>query len=302
MVFQKNRHPRARNDDATQCLQAIIKAGRFPCRIDWSAVRMALAQGADPNVKETTGLWAGSSALHDAAVDDRADVIDDLVTAGVDINMLDRGGWSALMKAASLGRLNAMRALLRHGATINASTHDTRPPMRLAIIGGHLGVIDCLVTAGDDVNAPQDQYGLTPLMEAAAYGQANVARTLLRHGADIHTRNDRGKTALAYAIDSQENVEAACVLIEAGASLDRVESTGLSFLEACDRVERRRFLDAFDAALAHPENATIRQVVLASAIPDQKARLLPRCVDVERAVSTTHDWARSGGLAKPKIG
>ena len=89
-------------------------------------------------------------------MDDRADVIDDLVTAGVDINMLDRGGWSALMKAASLGRISATQALLRHGATINASTHDTRPPMRLAIIGGHLGVIDCLVTAGDDVNAPPD--------------------------------------------------------------------------------------------------------------------------------------------------
>ena len=58
-------------------------------------------------------------------------------------------------------------------------------------------MIDQLLGYDIDVN-PQDELGNTPLMESAAAGRWDVARVLLRHGADPEIINHDGENLEDY--------------------------------------------------------------------------------------------------------
>ncbi len=75
----------------------------------------------------------------------------------------------------------------------------------------------------------------TPLMWAAARGQAAVVRVLLDSGADVDAKNDEGVTPLMAAAGSIKTIDGdpfACVrvLIEAGADLEVTNRQGLTAL------------------------------------------------------------------------
>ena len=67
--------------------------------------------------------------------------------------------------------------------------------------------VAALISHGADVNA-RDQYGRTPLMRASGYGRAKVVEALLDAGADKQlkaTSGDwEGKTALDLARDENK--------------------------------------------------------------------------------------------------
>lgn len=63
---------------------------------------------------------------------------------------------------------------------------------------GDAAVIDRLLECNIDVN-PQDDLGNTPLMQTVASGRWDVARVLMRHGADPEIRNHDGEDLADYA-------------------------------------------------------------------------------------------------------
>jgi len=81
----------------------------------------------------------------------------------------------------------------------------------------HPDVVDELIRAGADVNAPNEA-GITPLMTAVAFNVEDtiVLRRLLEAGADINAQDRGGGTALMAAANYNRE-EAASVLLEHGA-------------------------------------------------------------------------------------
>ena len=73
----------------------------------------------------------------------------------------------------------------------------------------------------ENINAP-DANGLTPLMWAAAYGQAPTATLLLRAGADYSLKGRDGETALHLAA-AGGHTEIIRILISAGASINETD-------------------------------------------------------------------------------
>jgi ankyrin repeat protein len=63
-------------------------------------------------------------------------------------------------------------------------------------------VVDLLLTRGADLDAG-DNRGRTPLMIAAALGDAATAALLLQRGADRTRRDNDGKTALDLAANDE---------------------------------------------------------------------------------------------------
>jgi ankyrin repeat protein len=117
-----------------------------------------------------------------------------------------RGGLcgTALHSASFEGHLQVVRYFLRHGIDVNVrdSGHDTS--LLLASWKGHRDVVQCLLEHGADVDLP-DQFLHTPLYVAAANVQVDAVRLLLEHNADVHFPDNEGYTPLHAAIRSDSS-------------------------------------------------------------------------------------------------
>ncbi|MBI1248635.1 hypothetical protein GC197_12445 [bacterium] len=113
------------------------------------------------------------------------------------------------------------RWLVAQGADLSAVDKWDRTPLhnRAASRRGDIGV---LLELGGDVSAT-DYLMETPLHAAAGFHNANNARLLLEHGAEVNQKNQQGQTPLELALFRCQNVDInnmvplAKVLLEAGA-------------------------------------------------------------------------------------
>ena len=63
--------------------------------------------------------------------------------------------------------------------------------------------VESLIACGAEVDTKND-FGATPLMEAASLGYEDMCRLLLTHGADVRYINERGESALRHASRSRQ--------------------------------------------------------------------------------------------------
>lgn len=111
---------------------------------------------------------------------------------------------TALMRAAFAGDLELVKLLLERGADPGVISRDGETMLSaaagLAFIHGYhrgkapeerLRVVKLFVELGNDVNRPDD-YGITPLMAAANYGNVPIIQYLIEVGADLGA-HDLGK-------------------------------------------------------------------------------------------------------------
>ena len=158
------------------------------------------------------------------------------------------------------GTAEQVRQELKDGANANAyskhdATHDSTPALSLAArsFNGATDKIAALLAAGADINAREERYGMTALMDAASGNRLEVVVLLLSAGADVHVRDTTfGQTALFWAAGGGY-VEMIGELLKAGAEVDtrsKVGSTPLMEAACESQVEAVR---ALLAAGANPE-------------------------------------------------
>ena len=137
-----------------------------------------------------------------------------LIDSGVDVNVADGDGSTALHWAASVGDVAAAEALLEAGASVKASTRiGAITPLLMAARHGNAALVRALLEAGaraDEVNAN----GTTALMLAAAAGSAPAVTLLVDRGADPDAKEaTNGQTALMFAA-ARNSAEAIRVLLQ----------------------------------------------------------------------------------------
>jgi len=91
-------------------------------------------------------------------------------------------------------------------------------PLFRAIINGETGTIETMIKSGANVNA-RDEKGNTPLMAAAEFGSSSAVELLISGKANINEVNGLGKTALILTANYR-NVMNAAALIKAGADIN----------------------------------------------------------------------------------
>lgn len=74
-------------------------------------------------------------------------------------------------------------------------------PLCTAVIKGDIETVKKFIEYGSDVNENFD--GVTPLMLAARYNRVEIIKLLLEKGAKLDAKDDRGNTALYYAVASK---------------------------------------------------------------------------------------------------
>lgn len=74
-----------------------------------------------------------------------------------------------------------------------------------AIVNGNMEFITYLVVEKNmDVNSTKRKSGLTPLIQAACYGNIKLVKLLLDHGADIKIKDKMNLSAIDYARKLQQ--------------------------------------------------------------------------------------------------
>ena len=177
------------------------------------------------------------SPVADAASNGDIEAVRALLRDGADVNAAQGDGMSALHWAAERGDVQLLDILLYAGAEVEASTRIGHyRPLHIASRNGNLEVVDRLIQAGAEVGAVTDPSGSTPLHLAALSDNADVIRSLVAAGAEVDAlESEWQQTPLIFAA-SWNRVEALLALLEAGADPDLAS-------ESMDLVQRGR-LDA----------------------------------------------------------
>jgi ankyrin repeat protein len=93
--------------------------------------------------------------------------------------------------------LHATNRTLTSNHSFEVVTASELTPFCLAIVKGDLEGVKKLIELGTNVN--EVSIGLTPAMYAAKYNKVEILKLLVKHGADLRKRSDKGFTAKRYA-------------------------------------------------------------------------------------------------------
>eukprot|EP00050_Salpingoeca_kvevrii_P005977 m.286733 g.286733 ORF g.286733 m.286733 type:complete len:1330 (+) comp11636_c0_seq1:36-4025(+) len=189
---------------------------------------------------------AGRTCLHVAALNSNLNGVKKLIAAGININLQDGQGATALLLSAEHKKHDIMRCLLRHGAdpsVPNASgaraedvasaagralLHGEVPDVELQVLEaaktGNLAALNRLLDANNELVNCRDPEGRnsTALHFAAGFNRLAAAKLLISRGADVHCEDKGGLVPLHNAC-SYGHFEICKLLVESGASVNTAD-------------------------------------------------------------------------------
>jgi hypothetical protein len=151
---------------------------------------------------------------------------------GWDVNGKEAKG--LLVHAAKAGDTEVVRTFIKEGADIKEPINS----ISLLQIARGKEVLEALISAGGDVNAPAAGYVGPPLVEAAGLGDPSSIAVLIKAGARVDGKCSDGTTALMMAAKSgvPESVE---LLLTAGADATDRDKFGETALDYARHSEER---------------------------------------------------------------
>ena len=171
-----------------------------------------MAAGADPNAH----LLSGETPLMEAARQGNLATIQALLAAGADPKAQEaNGGQNALMWAVSQHHANVVDELVKHGADVNAHSKTGFTALMFAAQQGDADSARILLAAKENPNEVMPKSGATPLIIASSIDAPEVATLLLDNGADPNVKDANGFTPLHHAVrDSDYGVDPATKAIQ----------------------------------------------------------------------------------------
>ncbi|KAL6609939.1 hypothetical protein ACP70R_039908 [Stipagrostis hirtigluma subsp. patula] len=170
---------------------------------------------------ESTGEHDGGNLLTVAAMGNSS-FLEDLLRAGMDPNVGDAKGRTALHIAASKGYEDCVLVLLKHACNVNIKDAQGNTALWHAIAARHHKIFNILYHFAR-ASAPHAAGDLLCL--AARRNDVDTLRELLKHGLDVDSEDHDGATALRVAL-AEGHGAAARFLVMNGASVDRASLDG----------------------------------------------------------------------------
>jgi ankyrin repeat protein len=221
------------NNDGNTVLHEVQNC--YPLDSDMKiAFELLLNSGANPNLKNKEGE---NSFLRGVRRPQDTDVLDMLVAAKADIFAPNNKEENALSIAASGESAEMVEYLIGLGVKVPDEDKNAIMTEVMAFMYGDQVPADTatrigslLLSAGAKINA-KNESGITGLMLAAQWTDAQYIEMLLKSGADPEIRNQDGRTSLMLAISSGwNNLDVIKLLIKYGARIDGVDNNGDSLL------------------------------------------------------------------------
>ncbi|OCK74011.1 ankyrin, partial [Lepidopterella palustris CBS 459.81] len=116
---------------------------------------------------------------------------------------------TALQVAADVGNIELVQILLAAGADVNApaANYAGATSLQAAAIRGYVGIATILLDAGANTNGhAASEQGRTALEGAAEHGRIDMVQLLLNAGAELHGNGERQyRNALELASENGHN-------------------------------------------------------------------------------------------------
>ena len=209
--------PKGKAGQLLECLKAIHKGDRSLTKTISALIKRELddkckAKGSDFFYGDWTLL---TLAVHD----DHADIVQDLIESGADVNA--RCGSRDKAPIHYVRSVQTLNALIEARASVDALDSFKETALHQERALAVPTVVEQLLKMGLKVDA-RNQFDVTPLMVAAQYGHEATVELLLRNGADASAR-DISKSALSHSIlgfltgGIKGKIEITKLLLDAGA-------------------------------------------------------------------------------------
>ena len=183
-----------------------------------------LQQGININITNDKG----QTALMIAAKNGKDIIVNVLLSARADVSIKDKDAFSALLYAASAGNPQSVQSLLQAGANPNDALPNNQTALMLAARAGSSDTVHLLIEAGADVMKCADNGYSVPLY-AVIGDNITALQELLKHGA-VKMKTPRGTTALMLAV-REENPTMVKFLLEMGADVNARDDNGQTALK-----------------------------------------------------------------------
>jgi quinoprotein dehydrogenase-associated probable ABC transporter substrate-binding protein len=227
---------------------------------DKERVEFLIDKGADVNARDPQGL----APLHTVSRNRNSPFVALLVEHGADVNARDSDGFTPLLHAINRNHVPTIEMLAKKGADLELPTNGGIRPLTWAIGDGKYFAAKALIDSGANANSASGEERVTPLMSVAtqrtaqtrvghiAQGPAplELARALLKKGADVNASSKDGVTALMVAA-GHNNAPLIGLLANANADLSVRSKEGLTALEIAERA-RAEFAIGSLKLLARP--------------------------------------------------
>jgi uncharacterized protein len=139
-----------------------------------------------------------------AVESDSADAIHVFLSAGIDLEVKDERGWTALMIAAANGKEKLTHLLIHSGARLTSRDVNGFSPLHWAALKGMSENVKLIISKEANVDI-QSKFKWTPLMQACTRGHIEVCTILVNAGANLDLVNSEGLTALQIATSKGYN-------------------------------------------------------------------------------------------------
>jgi len=158
-------------------------------------LKLLLEKGANPDMQ---GIYNLTPLMTASSLQDKEEIVIELLKYTKDINHKDDSGSNALIYAVQNGHTDIVRLLLQKNANIDMQSNIRNTALILAAQNGHKDIVRLLLDKDANINI-KDNAGCTALIRAVMKGHTDIAKLLIAAGTDINIQNNNRCTTLIYA-------------------------------------------------------------------------------------------------------
>jgi ankyrin repeat protein len=138
------------------------------------------------------------NGLFDAVVNRDITAAKVAIKAGADVNKQDENGWTPLRKAARAGDMEMVSLLLDNGGNV---TDNDKVVVLTAASWGRVDALRQILRAKADISG-NSEWEISPLVSACQHGHLRAVKLLIEHEADVNQIDRQGNDPLMTAWES----------------------------------------------------------------------------------------------------
>jgi len=178
---------------------------------------------------------ASYAGLHLAAHEGDVDEINRLIAVGTDLDARDGAGRTPAHVAAFASHDDALAALAKGGADMNALENQVYDVLTIAAVANDPAMVSLAMELGNKPDLTTSIYEGTALIAAAHLGHHDVVARLVSGGAPLDHVNNLVWTALMEAVvlgdGGPDHLKTAQILVDAGADKSITDRNGVTPLQ-----------------------------------------------------------------------